>query len=297
MLAALPGCGSTVGSAVGVAGSLPSPSGSLRIALPGGPGSADPLTAATPSERLLVAQIYEPLTRRISGPYNDVRNVPGLALAARPARGHSVWRVTLRPGIRFQDGSRLDSAAVLANAARWRTTTAGRALLPGLIATDSPRPGLVRFFLSAPDPGFARRLASPQLGLVSQRALDPRSGEGAVLAHVTDSGTGPFELREHSTRESLIARNAAWWGTDLRLGPAIDSVTLTYTDSAAERARMLADGTVDVAESLSPAELAGLRDDPLIGTEGARGISREVHGIHGEGLPSFQAAWLATIGG
>ena len=258
------GCGSSVDSNVGVAGALPAPSGSLRIALPGSPGTADPLTAATASQELLVAQINEPLEQVLHGPYGDAQRAKGIALRIRQASGGSVWHVELRPGIRFQDGSRLDAAAVLANATRWRTTAEGRALLPGLVAADSPRPGFVRFFLDRPDPAFAKRLGAPQLGLVSQRALSPSSGDAAVMSHSTDTGTGPFELRQRSSRTVLIARNAAWWGTGLRLGPAIDSVTLTYADSPAARARLLREGAVDVAEDISPGDASALERDPLL---------------------------------
>ena len=160
--ALLAGCGSSVGSNVGVAGALPAPSGSLRIALPGGPGTLDPLAATTHSEELLVAQINEPLVERLNGPYDDARRVSGLALRVRPAAGGSVWHVELRPGIRFQDGSRMDAAAVLANATRWRTTSEGRALLPDLVAADSPRPGFVRLFLSRPDPAPGEAARPPR---------------------------------------------------------------------------------------------------------------------------------------
>jgi len=298
--ALLAGCGSSVGSAVGVAGALPAPSGSLRIALPGGPGTLDPLAATTPSERLLVAQINEPLVERLTGPYDDARHVSGVALRVRPARGGAVWHIELRPGIRFQDGSRMDAAAVLANATRWRTTAAGRALLPGLVAADSPRPGFVRLFLDRPDPGFAKRLASPRLGLVSQRALEPSSGEAATIANPTDSGTGPFELRQRSARTVVVARNVAWWGTGLRLGPSIDSITLNYVKGSGARARLLRRNAVEVAEDLAPADATALQRDPLVDVEslgaGSRGVSRSVRGVAGA-APSLQAAWLTTIGG
>jgi ABC-type transport system substrate-binding protein len=120
------------------------------------------------------------------------------------------------------------------------------------------------------------------------------------MIHPTDSGTGPFELRQHSGHSALIARNAAWWGTGLRLGPAIDSVDLSYVSSSEVRARMLRRGAVDVAEDLDRSAARALRRDPLVDVESAggttRGVSRSVRGISGE-LPSLQAAWLTTIGG
>jgi len=296
----LAGCGSSVGAAGG-AGALPTPSGSLSIALPGSPGSLDPLAAATPYDQLLVRQINEPLVERLSGPYGDVRRVAGPALSVRPSEHASVWRVRLRPGIRFQDGARLDAGAVLANSQRWQTTAAGQALLPGLAGADTPRPDLVRFILAGPDPAFEHRLTSPQLGLVSPRALAPGSGAGATLARSSRTGTGPFELRQRSLRQITIARNTGWWGTRRGLGPALDSVMLRYVAAGRERARLLARGDVQVAAGLDPAQAAAVARDPLLEVQRGRGgaalgLERSVRGIDpASGVPALSSTWLTTI--
>jgi peptide/nickel transport system substrate-binding protein len=292
------GCGS-VSPSVGGAGALPAPTGSLVLALPGHPGTLDPLLAASPYDQLLVRQIDEPLVERVSGPYDDVRSFPGPATAVRPAGRATQWRARLRPGIRFQDGTRLDAAAVLANAARWRTTAAGQALLPGLAAVDSPRPDLVRFFLDRPDPGFAHRLASPRLGLVSPRAMSVRTGEGATLSRSSGTGTGPFELRQRSAHQVVIARNSSWWGSRRRLGPGLDSIELRYGGSAGARARLLLEGQVQVAAGLEHSRPGSLQGNPLIDVQrGALGVvasERSVRGLEAGGVPSLSGVWLTTI--
>ena len=120
------------------------------------------------------------------------------------------------------------------------------------------------------------------------------------MTHPTDTGTGPFELRQHSAHSALIARNAAWWGTELRLGPAIDSVALSYVDSSATRARMLRTGAADVAEGACASRRAGARARSRWSTfrapaGRARGLAIGAW-VSGE-IPSLQAAWLTTIGG
>lgn len=189
----------------------------MTIAVPSRPRRIDPLLAATPVDRLVAGQIYEPLTSSLSGPYDDVRRVPGLALSVRPAEGRRLWRVRLRPDVRFQDGRPLDAAAVVANAERWLTTSAGRVLLPGLTAADAPRPDLVRLILDRPLPDLPRRLASPRLGIVSPGALEPGSGVAATVRTGARAGTGAFELRGEGAPESCSretpgggARATAW---------------------------------------------------------------------------------------
>ena len=303
LAAAGAGCGSDVNTPVGAAGALPAPTGTLTIAAPGSPGPIDPLVAADPASLLLVRQVFEPLVETLTGPYDDVRRVPGPVLSARSSSDHTRWRLRLRPGIVFQDGARLDAEAVLANATRWRTTTAGRALLPGLVAADAPRPGLVRLFFDRSVPGLRQALAQPQLGLVSPKALSAPAGDGATLARPARAGTGPFEVRQHSADQVVLARNATWWGTAHGLGPALDSIELDYVPPARARANLVRTGSAQLAIGLTPPTAAILKNDPLItvkpggGTAGATALERSVRGADLSGAaPLLSGAWLTTIG-
>ena len=133
--------------------------------------SVDPLGARTRAAQILTRQIHEPLIQSLAGPFGDTRRQPGLARSARSSRGGLIWTLKLRTGVRFQDGSPFNAAAVQANADRWLATADGQELLPDLAAVDSPSPSVVRFILAAPDPNLPRRLTAPQLGIVSPRAL------------------------------------------------------------------------------------------------------------------------------
>jgi peptide/nickel transport system substrate-binding protein len=136
MIAATAGCGGDSTESVS-AGSPPTPSGTLGIALSAGPRTFDPLLAETPADRLVAGQVYEPLTRSVSGPYGATATKPGLAAAVHPGADRTIWRIRLRPGVRFSDGARFNASAVLQNAMRWRSTPEGEALLPGLVAAGA----------------------------------------------------------------------------------------------------------------------------------------------------------------
>jgi peptide/nickel transport system substrate-binding protein len=299
--AAISGCGSATGGSIAASGE-PQPHGTMAIAVPSRPQRVDPLLATTPVDRLVAAQLFEPLTRGVVGPYDDVRRIPGLALSARPAERGRLWRIQLRPDVRFQDGSPLDASAVVANAERWRTTAAGRSLLPGLVAADAPRPDLVRLIVDRPLPNLRSRLASPRLAIVSPRELAPRSGTAASLAQLAGSGTGPFELRSGAGANFVLARNTGWWGTSHGLGPALDQVELRVAPSVAERARLLRQGEVQAAWGLPATVAAKLHDDPLltglVGPPGASiGLERSVRGIAATApSPALSSVWLTRIG-
>ena len=297
---ALAGCGG--GSAESVTpGAPPAPAGTLGIAIPGAPKTLDPLLAATPADQLVAAQLYEPLTRNLSGPYGETATKPGLALSASSGAHDTVWRVRLRSGVRFQDGARLNATAVLANAERWRTTPEGQALLPGLTAVDAPRPDLVRFIFDRPNPGLADELASVRLGIVSPRALRSRRAL-TRLAHGVADGTGPFEVHDRDPRRILLARNTRWWGTRHDLGPGVELVNLRFVPGANRRLALLRSGTVQVAAGLGPSQAAGLRRDPLLtgqaGPGGSTiGLQRSVRDLRpSRGVPVLSRAWLTIIG-
>jgi peptide/nickel transport system substrate-binding protein len=225
--------------------------------------------------------------------------VAGLALSALPSSDRTVWRVRLRTGVRFHDGTPFNASAVLANVDRWRASAPGRALIGEALA-DAPRPDLVRFILPVPSPRFDTRLASPQLGIVSPRALAGASGPELDPEEASQSGTGPFELRERSAERLLLAHNAGWWGTERGLGPALDQLEFTVVPDPEERVARLAEGAVQVAADLDPGELSRVRNDPLLTVvpvpEGGLGVERSVRGIPaGEPAPPLNGVWRTRL--
>jgi peptide/nickel transport system substrate-binding protein len=300
---ALAGCGGGDGAEIMSAPPPAGGGGTLSYALPSLPSTLDPLAAQTRTELTVTRQVYEPLIERLSGPYGDASLQAGLALAARPSRDRTTWTVTLRPGVRFQDGTPFNAAAVLANSRRWQSAPAGRTLLPNLFAVDAPRPDEVRFLLDSPLPDLVRRLASPRLGIVSPRGLDPQSGQKArFLPDAGGSGTGPFEPGPAGPGRMTLSRFAGWWGSSMGLGPSLDGVTFVVAPQPSQRLRLLQDGAVQVADPLGPSELRAAESDPLLdtiaGPAGGIGLEGSVRGINSaEEIPVLSGAWLTRLTG
>jgi peptide/nickel transport system substrate-binding protein len=270
--------------------------------VPALPANFDPLAARDRTTQTVSRQVYEPLVSRLRGPYGATAVRPGLALSAESSPSGSVWTLTLRRDVRFQDGTPFNAAAVLANARRWTSLPKGRSLLPGLFAVDAPRPDQVRFLLDAPDPGLPGRLASPRLGIVSPQALEPPGGANSYLRTTEGAGSGPFELEAVSPTRIELSRNAAWWGSSNGLGPALDGVAFLAEPLPGRRLAMLESGAVQVADALGPAALAAVADDPLLTTVGGPalgvGLEGSVRGLDSaRAVPLLSRVWLTDISG
>ena len=293
------GSGSTGGSQLAPAGG----GGTLSYALPALPTTLDPLVARGRDAQTVTRQVFEPLIAELIGPYGGTARQPGLALSAKPSAHRTTWTVTLRLGVRFQDGTPFNSAAVLANSRRWQSDPRGRVLLPHLFAVDAPRPDEVRFLLDQPVRDFAARLASPRLGVVSPGALDPQSGQRArFLPDARGPGTGAFQPVGGGPARLELSRFAGWWGSPMGLGPALDGVTFVAAPKADQRLRLLQGGAVQVADPLDASGLRAARSDPLLDAVGgplrAIGMEGSVRGItSARSVPALTGVWLTRLTG
>ena len=277
--------------------------GTLTYALPGLPATLDPLAAKGRLAEAVTRQVYEPLIAELTGPYGQNAAQPGLALSAHPSPNRSTWTLTLRLGVRFQDGTPFNAASVLANSRRWQSDARGRALLPHLFAVDAPRPDEVRFLLDRPVRDLPKRLASPRLGIVSPRALEPQSGQRArFLTDARGSGTGAFEPGAGGPARLELARFAGWWGSHLGLGPAFDGVTFVAAPRPAQRYRMLAEGRCRSPTRSMPRACGPPRpircSPPSSGPATGIGTEGSVRGITSAGIvPVLTGVWLTRLTG
>jgi peptide/nickel transport system substrate-binding protein len=302
LLLAIPGCGAEPGGRTATTASrLPAGGGGiLRYDMVAVPSDLDPLQASGREQELVSLQLHEPLVSAVAAPYGRGSAAAGLALSLRPSPDGTIWTASLRSGVRFHDGTPFNASAVLANARRWASLPAARALVPGLYAADAPRPDVVRFLLRRPLPDLPERLSSPQLGIVSPQSLRPQSGVRARVSGTGATGTGPFEMSALGPGSIVLTRYAPWWGSDLNLGPALDGIQFHGNADQGARLADLESGRVDVADALPPASLTRIAGDPLLSVlpgPDRIGLSRAVRGIDSAEPVSFSGVWLTTVGG
>ena len=163
-----------------------------------------------------------------------------LLATAWKREGETTWRLTLREGVTFHDGTALsaeNAAAALTFAA---TAAKPPRVLDGIQLTAKADGKDLLLTTAAPDPLLPQRLSSPQLVILSPAAY-PSSADGAIdpVGH----GTGAFILKQaNGSSGATLERNDTYWGTKAT-APGID---VTYVPDGAARANALRTDTADI---------------------------------------------------
>ena len=200
--------------------------------------------AITDSRTLLNMRgaLYDALVQRVGpGAYD-----PALATDWSCEQDARTWTFTIRDGVRFHDGRRLDARDVAASIERAASPAAGGEMATeGVMASyfdgariEVPASDTVRITMGRP--------MADLLDLLVDIVILP-DGEPAGEAAI---GTGPFCLVE--TGEGLLTMEAFdghWRGQ-----PTIDRLQWQSEPDANQRARLLLEGEADLAVGLGPTE-------------------------------------------
>lgn len=171
------------------------------------------------------------------------------------------WVMTLRDGIRFQNGSKL-TAEKLARFLEFQSakSTLARAQLPSLKAAVTG-PLQVTMTTSVPDSVVPRKL-------VQHNAFVVYDVDAALAAGIDDdralakSGymTGPFKLSSFSEREQFFVRNDLYWGGT----PPLPGIRVLVIPDEQARLAAVRSGQADWAVQM-PVEYGPLlRSDPKV---------------------------------
>jgi peptide/nickel transport system substrate-binding protein len=190
----------------------------------------------------VLSNAYEGLTRL----GRDLRPEP--AVAARWENPDDrTWVFRLRAGLRFSDGRSVTPADVVASLRHALAETATRHTLAAIRSVEAAPDGSVHIATRGPAPTLLLPLSSAFI----VPAADLSRPRGAWPA-----GTGPYLVESWAPgRELVLEANAHWRGG----APSFERLRLRVTPEAAERARALRAGEVDLADALGLDEL----DRPL----------------------------------
>ncbi|HEY1295939.1 MAG TPA: ABC transporter substrate-binding protein [Chloroflexota bacterium] len=137
----------------------------------------------------------------------------------------NVYVFTLKKGIKFQDGTDLDSAAVKFNIERHindpkATTTQD---VKPITAIDTPDPQTVKITLNAPFAPFTSRLTTGVGFMLSPTAVQ-KLGDN-LQRDLTGAGSGPYKFVSwQPDNQIVLERNPDFWGKDA------DGTQLPYLD-------------------------------------------------------------------
>ena len=195
-------------------GALSAPAQTLRWAAQGDLQTLDPHSQNELMTNSLNNQVYEYLVRRMK----DQSLGPSLATEWTQVNP-LLWRVKLRAGVKFHDGSAFSAEDVVFSMQRLRDGNSPFRVYAN--AVGSPKavdPLTVEFTLTKPNPIFAEHLIN--LMIMSKRwceqnrvtrPLNFKEGEDNY-ANLHANGTGPFMLVNRQPGvKTTYKRNPAWW--------------------------------------------------------------------------------------
>lgn len=220
----------------------------LRIALPSNVNTLDPDKSTTVGTDLSVAaHIYTPLVDR--GP--DMKLRPGLATKWEPI-GDNAWRFTLREGVTFSNGEKLDAEAVKWNVERVLDPKTGARNKPWFASISEVK------VISPTVVEFATKAAYPDMpDQMSMFLLMPPKWTAENNPSVAALGSGPYELVRFASgdRVELKARKD-YWGE----APAFDTVTFRMMPEDSSRISALLAGDIDLITAFPTSEIARIKD-------------------------------------
>jgi len=214
----------------------------LTIAFAANVNTLDPHNTATiGTDMSVISHLYTPLLER--GP--DLKLRPMLATAWRMV-GPTTWRFTLREGVTFANGEKLDAAAVKWNIERVRNPQVNARIRPWFTLVKDVNvvsATELEITTSEPFPALADQLS--MFYLLAPQWAAQNNPATAVMP------SGPYELKELRPGDRIVlGARAGYWGAQ----PAFGTVTFRIVPEVASRIAALMAGEVDLITNVPPSE-------------------------------------------
>jgi len=236
--------------------------GQLRVALYKDLRTINPLKHIFGNELRTTANLYDNLTRVT--PTGIVQG--DLAESFEPSADARQWTFRLKPGIKFQDGSPLEAADVVATIEKLldpATAAPYKSELGPIVAITAPEGLTVRFELASGNADFPKTMTSAAARIVSRSGLASDKLETAAF------GTGPFVLKEFVPNDRVVMERNPTYHRPGR--PYLDRIVMRVLPDVNTQVTALRNREVDVIadlESDTVAELAADRNVAVLQVPG-----------------------------
>ena len=192
----------------------------------------------------------------------DGKIVPLLAKSWTTSDDGLQWTFTLQDGVKFQDGTAFDAAAVKANFDRLLDTdltAPGRGSYTLISKTEAVNATTVKFTLSRRSMAFLSTLTWPASAIVSPATIAKTAATYKSIAQPV--GTGPYIFKELVKGSNLtVTQYAGYWGKK----PYYDTVVFRILPEAATRESQLLAGQLDVIMLPPASDIAALNTNPAV---------------------------------
>ncbi|MDB5998621.1 MAG: transporter substrate-binding protein [Rhizobacter sp.] len=230
----------------------------LRWASQGDPQTMDPHSQNESLTNQMNQQVYEPLVDR-----DKQLDIVGRLATAWKQTGPLQWRITLRQGVKFSDGTPFTADDVLFSMARAKAPTSGiRQYAEAVGVPKKIDAQTVEFDLPQVNPIFLQHLATLQIMSKTWseankvvKPLDFKNKE-ETFAALHSMGTGPYMLVSRQPDvKTVYKRNPNYWGA---FEGNVQEVVYTPIKSDATRLAALISGEIDFVLDPAPQDVARL---------------------------------------
>ena len=252
-------CGSTGTSTNPTSGPVKR-GGTLRLAITDAVSSEklDPALSFAGNDIIYLGLIFESLTTTDT----QWNLKPALATAWKANDEATEWTFTLRPGVKFHDGSPFTSKDVVFSLKRMLDKDLGSPMYGRL------HPSLASDGISAPnDMTVVLRLKRPDslipVALAQRNAKIVKAGT-TKFTTATAVGTGPFMLTAWTPGRSwVVKRNPAYWQKGL---PYLDAVNAVVVADQSTKLQSVVSGQNDVTDAIDLSLVASVQGNPRVST-------------------------------
>ncbi len=229
----------------------------------------DPVHTAQNADIWLSLNLYDTLL--LAGADGKGAVEPGLATGYKVSDDGKTVTLTMRPDIKFADGSPIELSDVKWSLDRARAKETGGEfafLLSSIGSIDVQAPDQVILHMAHPDPVITQALATFNAGIMPQKLV--MAAPGADLEEKSKNfaehpiGSGPFLLTSWKRNSEMIfERNKYYWnkGTDGKPLPYLDNIKFEIIPDDATRILKLRAGELDIVEFVPYSRVTELKAD------------------------------------
>ena len=234
-----------------VLGAEPALSADLIIGSSTEPSALDPHFSRTGNNQNVAAQIFD----RLITPDPNLQVTPSLAESWQNV-DPTTWRIKLRSGVTFQDGTPLTAEDVVYSLNRAKDIpnspapfTGNVGAIAGVTVID---PLTIEFKTKGPTPDFIEQVG---LVYVVQKKLAEGKTIEAFNSGTAAVGTGPYKAKEWVPGDHItLVRSDKYWGPK----PAFENVIIKFIANDAARVAALRSGSVDLIDAVPPGDIKSL---------------------------------------
>lgn len=249
--------GGSGGSGSTTTSDKPKSGGTATVALESELRIVDPMESSLLVEREVFYNLYDSLFTIDT----NLKVLPGL-VTKWDVSDPKNYVFTLRPGVKFHDGTPFDGAAVKFNVERAKTaaTSKRKSDLASVASVEVKDPSTVVFHLTKADATLLATLVDRAGMMVSPTAV-AKAGKDFDIAPV-GGGTGPFQFIEWKRNDHMtLKKNPNYWRTGL---PYLDGLTYRAIPDVNAILSALQTGDIDIARTIASKDIATVKNNSAL---------------------------------